>query len=169
MKKSRDFRLKIADSFGIMDIETLGRIFFMYSLKDVALITGLTERTIRNYLSMGVLSGKKTDGVWHFTEEEIQAFLNHEYVKAALKSRRTATVFDFLKALNHEENSACVILHLPKENSRSVAKFFCDAVCKRQNVKMTFDQKKGANEVILSGDESVVFDIMDEYRSLRGV
>ena len=41
-----------------------------YTLNEVAMMTGLTTRTLRNYLKMNVLKGEKVDGVWKFTEEE---------------------------------------------------------------------------------------------------
>lgn len=42
-----------------------------YTLNEVAMMTGLTTRTLRNYLKMNVLKGEKLDGIWNFTEEEI--------------------------------------------------------------------------------------------------
>lgn len=40
----------------------------MYTLKQLALITGLTERTLRNYLRSELLTGEKRDGKWYFSD-----------------------------------------------------------------------------------------------------
>ena len=34
----------------------------MYTLNDLALMTGFTTRTLRNYLTQGLLKGKKENG-----------------------------------------------------------------------------------------------------------
>lgn len=41
----------------------------MYTIKDLSMISGLTDRTLRTYLKMGVLVGEKADGSWRFSEE----------------------------------------------------------------------------------------------------
>ena len=43
----------------------------MYSIKDLTKISGFTDRTLRNYLKLGVLIGEKKDGQWYFNEEQI--------------------------------------------------------------------------------------------------
>ena len=39
-----------------------------YTLNEVAMMTGLNTRTLRNYLKMDVLKGEKIDGIWKFSE-----------------------------------------------------------------------------------------------------
>ena len=45
-----------------------------YTLGHLSQITGLTDRTLRTYLSKGILEGEKINGVWHFTEVQLDAF-----------------------------------------------------------------------------------------------
>ncbi len=45
----------------------------LYTVEDVAQRTGLTDRTIRNYLKDGRLKGKKIGGQWRFTADDIEA------------------------------------------------------------------------------------------------
>lgn len=52
-----------------------------YTLNELAMITGLTTRTLRNYLKMNILNGEKIDGIWTFTEED----LNFTFSKAENK------------------------------------------------------------------------------------
>lgn len=44
----------------------------LYTVADVANVTGLTSRTIRNYLKDGTLTGAKIGVQWRFTEEEVR-------------------------------------------------------------------------------------------------
>ena len=41
-----------------------------YTINDIAMMTGLTTRTIRNYIKLGILNGEKEDGVWRFSAED---------------------------------------------------------------------------------------------------
>lgn len=50
----------------------------MYNLKELSMISGLTDRTLRNYLKMGILVGEKEYGTWNFTDEQVLAFLENE-------------------------------------------------------------------------------------------
>ena len=137
----------------------------MYSIKDLSLICGLSERSLRNYLKLGVLQGNKENGVWKFSVEQIDAFLNNDYVKPAIQANRKSIVYDFLNSTQKEQNTACIILDLPKENSMKLSLFLCDAVNKRTGLNMTFDIRKGSNRVILVGNEKTVFEILQEYHS----
>ena len=139
----------------------------MYNLKDLSLITGLTERTLRNYLNTGILIGEKCDGAWRFTEEQIGDFLMNPYVKPAVKAKRNAILYDYLRTDLNENNTACVILRFKGDRSKLVAEFFCDAVNKRHGLKMTFDHNNGENKVILVGDEETVYDVLAEYRTYK--
>lgn len=137
----------------------------MYNLKDLSMITGLTDRTLRNYLNDGILHGEKQNGVWGFTEEQIGAFLEDPYVRPAIQAKRNAVLYDYLRSDLSDKNTACVVLRLREESSLSVAEFFCNAVNKRQGLKMTFDHNHGENKVILVGDEETVYEVLADYHA----
>ena len=139
----------------------------MYRLSDIAMITGLTERTLRTYLKFGILKGKKEGRAWCFDIDELTAFLEHETVKSAMRSNRNTLVFDFLNDSFADEDTACVILHLEKGKRQATAKFFCEAVNKREGVRMRFDTLRGTNQVILLGKVETVDEIVDEYQNLE--
>ena len=136
----------------------------MYNLKQLAMMTGLTERTLRNYLRLGILTGEKVDGVWQFTKEQVTTFYEKRVVKSAMKATRNAIIYDFLSDTFTCENSICAILHLPEDKPLAVAEFFCDAVNQRKNLNMRFDRLKGRNQVILVGDLQTVEEILADYR-----
>ena len=81
-----------------------------YNLNQIAMMTGLTTRTLRTYLNMGLLSGKKENNTWTFTEENIENFFNDPNVKQALKAKRNAVVYDFLADTNKKDNRVCIIM-----------------------------------------------------------
>lgn len=45
-----------------------------YTISELVMMTGLTDRTIRNYIASGILQGDKTDGCWRFTGEQVDGF-----------------------------------------------------------------------------------------------
>ncbi|MBQ9798188.1 MAG: MerR family transcriptional regulator [Clostridia bacterium] len=137
----------------------------MYTLHDLSMMSGLTERTLRTYLKMGVLNGRKENGVWQFDIEAVAAFFENDFVKGAIKTNRKGLIFDYLRTRHDTKNSACVVLDIPNADGEAVARFFCDAVCKRTALSMTFDQDKGNRRVILIGPVSTVCDILCEYRT----
>ena len=67
-----------------------------YNLKDLALMTGFTDRTLRNYLLQGLLKGQKVDGVWQFTLQEVDEFFQEPFVKEGLRTKRNGIVYDYL-------------------------------------------------------------------------
>ena len=46
-----------------------------YVINELVMFTGLTDRTIRNYLSSGILQGEKVDGMWRFTSDQVEEFV----------------------------------------------------------------------------------------------
>ena len=139
----------------------------MYTIKELSLMSGLTDRTLRNYLKLGFLKGEKKEGVWYFSVDQIEAFFTQDVVVAAMESNRKALVFDFLANDKKDKNAACIILDLPEDDSGRVSSFFCDAVSKRNGLTMTFTKKKHRNRVILVGDEDTVYDVISEYHATK--
>jgi hypothetical protein len=137
----------------------------MYTIKDLAMMSGLSDRTLRNYLNTGILKGEKIDGAWCFSEADIDNFFSSATAQTAMRSRKNADVYDFAVNSRKKDDAACIMLDLPTKNSMKVAKFFCEAVNKRQGLKMTFDSNKGINRVILIGSPETLSEIMAEYIS----
>ena len=67
-----------------------------YNLNDLSLMTGLSTRTLRNYLNQGLLMGEKENGVWQFSAEELDRFFAEPFVKESLRIKRSGQVFDFM-------------------------------------------------------------------------
>ena len=138
-----------------------------YSINDMAKFTGLTTRTLRNYLKMNVLSGEKIDGVWQFTEEELEAFLSDPTVKPSIQAKQNALVYDFMLDRKKTKNEMCTVLDFcvgSKEESVELSKFFCEEVNKAdKRVQFSFEKAGDNARVVLKGNEEDVMEILREY------
>ena len=67
-----------------------------YNLNELAMMTGFTTRTLRNYINQGLLKGNKPEGVWQFSAEDLDEFFNEPFVKEGLRIKRSSAVFDFM-------------------------------------------------------------------------
>ncbi len=136
----------------------------MYSLKDLSTMTMLSDRTLRNYLDAGILQGRKENGAWVFTSEQIELFLQNDMVKSAIRTKKNAIVKDFIVNSKKKGNSVCLIWDLPDADPSQVGRFICDAAGKRDDVLMSFENAGKKNRIILSGSETAVYEIMTEFR-----
>ena len=140
-----------------------------YNLNEIALMTGFSTRTLRNYLNQGLLKGEKVDGAWQFTAEEIDRFFAEPFVKEGLRIKRNAIVFDFLADRSKQAKRACVILDIPvsMKESKTLSEFFCKQMETALGTVFTFDWNNGSARVILSGAEESVANIMEAYHRMH--
>ena len=136
-----------------------------YNLNDLALMTGLTTRTLRNYLAQGFLHGEKTNGVWQFSDAELDCFFSDPFVKEGLRIKRSGVVFDFMADRNREKARACVILDIPasRKEGDKISAFFCDRMRDAADVCFNYGWDNGLCRVILSGVADPVANIMEAY------
>ena len=79
-----------------------------YTIADVAVFTGLTDRTLRSYLKEGRLTGTKEEGAWRFTPEDLERLLEDGGARRAIEANRNAAVYDFLLG-DQPEDCCCMI------------------------------------------------------------
>ena len=98
----------------------------MYTIEQLSCITGLTTRTLRNYLKSNILQGSKDSGMWHFTEEQVSDFIYHPAVYPSIQAKHHAIVYDFLAGQDNGENEICVLLDLKLDRGKAqqTADFF---------------------------------------------
>ena len=140
-----------------------------YTLNDLARMTGLTTRTLRNYLKMGVLKGERMEGVWKFTEEDVAEFFDNPYVISGVQAKNRAIVFDFLAENKKQSNEICTIIDLcvDQREAEEVADFFCEKVSNREErIKVSFEKNGTYVRVILRGFEDTVMEILNAYYHL---
>ena len=137
----------------------------MYTIEQLSMITGLTSRTLRNYLKSGLLQGSKETGIWQFTEQQVSDFLTHPAVYPSIQTKKNAIVYDFLSCLNQSENEECILLNRTIEESKAkeMADFFCTAVRELSQIRFTYTYHSGKGHYILRGAEEDVRRIMVEF------
>lgn len=138
-----------------------------YTISHVTLITGLTDRTIRSYIASGILEGEKINGLWHFTPEQVEAFLCHPAVRPSILAKQNGIIYDFLLDTKKKTQEACVILDLPGVDEKETAEFFCYSISNGsfQNIRFSFDSIQQTPRVILRGDTGEVMELVNQYYS----
>ena len=134
-----------------------------YDIIQVSLMTGLTTRTLRNYMQMGILNGHKETGKWIFTEEELTAMFESSFVKQELEIKERAQVREFMERMQVDEPSGCLVYDLPGEKQK--VQDYCNQLmeCFNQHyavegnrLNCTYDERKKAGRFVLSGDASMI-------------
>jgi len=138
-----------------------------YTLNDIAKMSGMTTRTLRNYLRLGILEGEKVDGVWRFSEEQLYAFMDNPSARQGMHAKQNAIVTDFLLMSGRKENRTCVILDFctEREEAKQAAAFFCERIKEQEDEELQFGMEwhKKNMRIILSGTETAVKEIMKRY------
>ena len=142
----------------------------LYLISHITLITGLSDLTIRNYIASGILKGEKINGIWHFTPEEVDAFIKNPAVRPSIVAKNNSVVYDFMLNDSKKEEETCVILDLPKCDIKETAEFFCYGISNGdyKDINFSFDGNYKTPRIILRGKPSDVFGLIgDYYKSSR--
>ena len=135
----------------------------LFTIADVAEMTSMSDRTIRNYLRSGLLTGRKVGGQWRFTAQDIASFFDRSDVKASISEQWRLDVADFLDGVSSAvegERQVCTVVDLyvtPQEadayNER-VCEFFRDHA---ENARVNFDyseKEHRARFILFSGPQT---------------
>lgn len=137
-----------------------------YTLNHLALITGLTDRTLRNYLSVGLLRGEKINGLWHFTPEQVEEFLHNPAVQPSILAKYNAIIYDFLLDNSKQTAESCVILDLPDGERKKTAEFFCYEISNDptyHDLRFAYNALSGTPRVILKGRAEQVNRLLEKF------
>ena len=136
-----------------------------YLISHLVLFTGLSDRTIRNYIASGLLQGEKINGLWHFTLEQVDNFICHPAVRLSILAKNNSIVYDFL--LDHKKNvcETCLILDVPGGNNKEIAEYFCYRISNEnfQNIKFSFDGVSIVPRIILKGEATEVLRLINDF------
>ena len=136
-----------------------------YNINELAVISGFTTRSLRNYISMGHLKGEKIDGIWQFTAEEIDEFLSNPNVAPGIKSKTNAVVYDFMADTEKKTNKICSIFDFVMEDDEAaeLSEYFCNAMNNGVDGAIKYE-KHGKNiRLIISGPEDFVLDSINGW------
>lgn len=139
-----------------------------YTLAQLCRFTGLTDRTLRNYLSAGILKGEKVNGVWRFSPEQAQALVTHPAVRQQILAKRNAIIYDFLLEDKRKEQACCIILDLPGLQEQKVMEYFCNTINEGsfQHLEFSFDSVCQTPRIILRGKTEQVLSLVNGYYAL---
>lgn len=137
-----------------------------YVINHVVMFTGLTDRTIRNYISSGILQGEKINGLWHFTPEQVEEFVSNPAVRPSILAKNNGIVYDFLLDDKKRSPEICLILDTPNVEKKEVAEYFCDSICNGEfsKIQFSFDGVMENARVILKGDADDVLKLVNEFQ-----
>lgn len=141
----------------------------MYTINHVALMSGLSSRTVRNYMKLGFIEGEMINGVWHFSAETLGAFFDNPNVAPAIRAKRNALVFDFLADDYKQRDEMCVVIDelATLEEANAMSEFFCDAINRKWPGVFRFGFSFNGNRarVILTGPEDAVQQLLEDYHN----
>lgn len=133
----------------------------LYSITDIAKLTRLTDRTIRNYLVNGTLKGHKIGGQWRFTVDEVRALFSNDQFEEEMQDRVENKVREYYR-LENEEESICMIINvqLTKEKRKEFFSIlstipFNDEV----KEKISFIDKNGHTKMVYIGPLEFAYQI----------
>lgn len=93
----------------------------LYTVRDVAQMTGLTERTIRNYIKDGKLQGKKVGVQWRFTKEDIENLFEGPYVSNKVKENDYERITRFINQ-KPIAGTGVILINEAAENEKALEK-----------------------------------------------
>ena len=133
----------------------------LYTVEDVAKMTGLTTRTIRNYLKDGRLKGLKVGAQWRFTEQNIKDLFEEQGVSDSMKEAKNQLVADFCTRKGRKPR-ICTIFDIPCSSGQE-AQTLCEPVIELVNVlqdkgeiELSFQYLNGRARFIIMGDPKLV-------------
>ena len=129
-----------------------------YTITDIAKMSGLTTRTIRNYLADGQIHGEKKDGKWVFTCDDFTDMLENPYVGPAIKAKNNSLLFDFIKDDKKKVNSTCIIIDrcVDDEAEQVLRERLCKLVDASGDVEFRYRKQEDNVRIILTGREEKV-------------
>lgn len=138
-----------------------------YVINHLVMFTGLTDRTIRNYIAAGILRGEKINGLWHFTPEQVDEFVRHPAVRPSILAKNNSLVYDFLLEDKKQKQEICMIFDIPHSDRKKIAEFFCYHITNDgyHNIRFSFDGVTDMARVILKGDATEVLRLVNEYNA----
>lgn len=137
-----------------------------FNIEEVALMSGLSTRTLRTYIASGFLKGEKMNGAWRFVPEALEAFFANKAVAPAVQAKRNAIIYDFMSGKPDGGEKMCVILDLPMEKAAAGMAFFCKSMneCKpKGELRFAADRIGKGERILLSGNGEDVMEMLNRF------
>lgn len=141
-----------------------------YSIADIAKLTKLTDRTIRNYLSNGTLKGHKVGGQWRFTKDDIKALFSNDKFEDDMKVVTEKRILSYYNdKIDFEiDNHCCNIINLKikdKETRKNFYKEFKEIPNdKNKKEQILFFEENGDIKIVIINSIEFSYKIMELVR-----
>ena len=140
-----------------------------YPVAEDAQMTGLTDRTIRNYLKDGTMHGKKIGVQWRFTEDDINALFQDVDFGQKLTKAENNLLEVFLRE-KKEAVSECSVLDIPEVQREAwdtlLGKIEQEIRKKQDEVRFAweYDDESGMLRVVTVGEPKIVHKMTDRIK-----
>ncbi len=134
----------------------------LYTVADVAKVTGMTSRTIRNYLKDGTLIGQKIGVQWRFTEDEVKKLFSRQQPGSSSPAQ---IVRSFLGIAQRESSAVCALLDLPgvtQLQGLQVYKSLQESAEGGTTISYEYHEENSLFRIAVSGELSAVTRLLDE-------
>lgn len=138
----------------------------LYTVADVAQVTGMTSRTIRNYLKDGTLTGQKIGVQWRFTEEEIKKLFSRQLPG---QESPMQIVRGFLAQQERQQTAFCVLVDFPgieePDGMHLYHRLQDQAVAECCSVSYEYHVEGKLLRIALSGGAETVMRLLEQMRA----
>lgn len=145
----------------------------LFTIEDLSIMTMLSTRTLRNYIAQGFLYGKKIEGAWRFTAEDVETFFKEVFVNQSIQSKKNGIVFNYMSNDAIEENSVCSIYdytNIERDEAETICKRMMGLVNSNQYGKVmfsySFNDKRKRVRIILTGAIMNICTLMNDFNAL---
>lgn len=138
----------------------------LYTVADVAQVTGMTSRTIRNYLKDGTLTGQKIGVQWRFTEDEIKKLFSRQ---TPGQSSPTQVVKGFLGEQKRQKACFCALLDFPGVTELDGMELYRKLQEERgegiDSMSYEYHDEGQLLRIAVSGDTGAVMDLLEQMKA----
>lgn len=138
----------------------------LYTVADVAQVTGMTSRTIRNYLKDGTLTGQKIGVQWRFTEDEIKKLFSRQ---TPGQSSPTQVVKGFLGEQERQKAYFCALLDFPGVTELDGMELYRKLQEERgegiDSMSYEYHDEGQLLRIAVSGDTGAVMDLLEQMKA----
>lgn len=136
-----------------------------YTIADLAQMTMLSDKTIRNYIRQGILRGTMEGGRWYFTGEEFSRFCEDPAVQPALQAKGQRIWAEFHRDTAKTVPSLCATADFPTPTADAAAvlrnKVLALVDATAVEMRYTYDHRKKLTRIMLSGPLGTVLTVLE--------
>lgn len=138
----------------------------LYTVADVAEVTGMTSRTIRNYLKDGTLTGQKIGVQWRFTEEEIRKLF---FRQTPGSGTPTQIVRGFVGQQERQQASICALLDFPEAEEQASLALFRKLQERRDErieaLSYEYHEQGHLLRIAVAGERTAVMELLEQIKA----